>query len=406
RNGVLTTHDENMLGGGQVSGLLRFQNTDLVEGRNLLGRLSLAISTEVNAQHQLGLDLNGKVGGNLFTPNTFTTANILAPSSNTPGLSMTMAVSNSSQLAASDYELDFSSATTGTITRRSDNTTSSFSFTPGNATTNGSFVFTDPVTGTTSTTIDGLALGTVTTGTPAAGDRFLLKPFITAASSIKRAFSTPSALAVASPVVASVTNTNSGSLSVVGISAKTVATTADNYTLSFHVSAGVATTFDIRDLSTGTTVASAQPYVAGQAITYAPATSPATAGWTLTLTGAPADGDVVSVGPNPYPKTSSGNASAITDLRDMALFDGAALTDGYAGLISQIGIRTQSANYATEVSTSIATNLEKDRTGVSGVNLDEEAAKLLQYQQAYQASAKTIQIAQSIFDTLIQSLSR
>ena len=93
-------------------------------------------------------------------------------------------------------------------------------------------------------------------------------------------------------------------------------------------------------------------------------------------------------------------------LRDVAMFDGAALTDGYASLISQIGIRSQSAAYASEVSSSIATNLEKDRTGVSGVNLDEEAAKLLQYQQAYQASAKMIQIAQSIFDTLMQGLNR
>jgi len=75
-------------------------------------------------------------------------------------------------------------------------------------------------------------------------------------------------------------------------------------------------------------------------------------------------------------------------------------------MISQIGIRSQSANYSASVSSSIAANLEKDRTGVSGVNLDEEASKLLQYQQAYQASAKVIQIAQNIFDTLIQTMSR
>ena len=82
------------------------------------------------------------------------------------------------------------------------------------------------------------------------------------------------------------------------------------------------------------------------------------------------------------------------------------LTDGYAGLIAQIGIRGQSANYAADVSTTMASNLEKDRTGVSGVNLDEEAASLLQYQQAYQASAKMIQVAQSIFDTLLSTISR
>ena len=91
------------------------------------------------------------------------------------------------------------------------------------------------------------------------------------------------------------------------------------------------------------------------------------------------------------------------NLRDVAMFDGSALTDGYASLISQIGIRTQSANYSADVSNTIAANLEKDRTSVSGVNLDEEAAKLLQYQQAYQASAKVIQIAQGIFDTLMQT---
>jgi flagellar hook-associated protein 1 FlgK len=146
-----------------------------------------------------------------------------------------------------------------------------------------------------------------------------------------------------------------------------------------------------------------QPYVSGQAINYTPAGFP---GFSLTLTGMPATNDTVSIGQNAFAATSGGNASAMMDLRDKAMFDGAALTDGYAGLISQIGIRTQSANYSAQVSSNIAANAEKERTGVSGVNLDEEAAKLLQYQQAYQASAKMIQIAQSIFDTLIQGLSR
>jgi len=88
------------------------------------------------------------------------------------------------------------------------------------------------------------------------------------------------------------------------------------------------------------------------------------------------------------------------------MFDGSATTDGYASMIAQIGVRSQSASYAAETSGTIAANLETDRTSVSGVNLDEEASKLLQYQQAYQASAKVIQVAQGIFDTLIQTMSR
>jgi flagellar hook-associated protein 1 FlgK len=146
-------------------------------------------------------------------------------------------------------------------------------------------------------------------------------------------------------------------------------------------------------------------YQSGQAITYTPTPGPGP-GFAVTFTGAPSNGDSVAITQNPYAGLNGGNATEIMNLRDVALFDGAAMTDGYAGLISQLGIRAQSANYSAEVSTNIAVNAEKARSGVSGVNLDEEAARLLQYQQAYQASAKMIQIAQSVFDTLIQGLGR
>jgi flagellar hook-associated protein 1 FlgK len=135
-------------------------------------------------------------------------------------------------------------------------------------------------------------------------------------------------------------------------------------------------------------------------------------GWQLTLTGSAKTGDVITVGNakdtqyGSYYTRNAANAGAMMDLRDVAMFDGAALTDGYAGLMSQVGIRAQSANYAATVSTSIAGNVERDRTSVAGVNLDEEAGKLIQYQQAYQASAKMIQIAQSIFNDLISSMTR
>jgi flagellar hook-associated protein 1 FlgK len=132
--------------------------------------------------------------------------------------------------------------------------------------------------------------------------------------------------------------------------------------------------------------------------------------WSLTLQGAPQNLDTFTIQDIKTTsldlKLNGGNASALMALRDVPTFDGAAMADGYASLISQIGVRAQSANYSATVSTNIAQNAEKDRTGISGVNLDEEAAKLLQYQQAYQASAKMIQIAQSIFDTLIQTLGR
>lgn len=116
-----------------------------------------------------------------------------------------------------------------------------------------------------------------------------------------------------------------------------------------------------------------------------PATTPLSQ-WSVTLQGSPKAGDTFTVSNSVVLdaagtislKLNSGNATAMMNLRDKPMFDGAVLSDGYAGLMAQIGIRGQSANYAAEVSTVIASNLEKDRTSVSGVNLDEEAAKLLQ----------------------------
>jgi flagellar hook-associated protein 1 len=72
--------------------------------------------------------------------------------------------------------------------------------------------------------------------------------------------------------------------------------------------------------------------------------------------------------------------------------------------MAEVGVRVQSADFAANISKSIADNIEADRTAVSGVNLDEEAPKLLQFQQSYQAAAKMLQISQSIFETLLQGM--
>ena len=65
--------------------------------------------------------------------------------------------------------------------------------------------------------------------------------------------------------------------------------------------------------------------------------------------------------------------------------------------MSEIGARVQSANYLSSVSTSVASDAEASRAGQAGVNLDEEASRLMQYQQGYQAAAKVLQTAQSLF---------
>ena len=224
RGGLSVSLDENMLGGGEVSGLLRFQNTDMAEARNLLGRMTLAVTTSMNAQHSLGLDLDGNPGGNLFSPITFGAANVLSPQApaalNTGTAALSLSVSDVSQLAASDYEITFTGATTGTITRRSDGKVTTFPQVPA-------------PTAPTLATVDGLTIS-MPSGTPAAGDRFLIRPFSTSASNITSEFSSPRALAVASPVAGSLGASNTGSMQLTALVARSNLINTTPVTLTFN----------------------------------------------------------------------------------------------------------------------------------------------------------------------------
>ena len=372
RGSTIVQINEDMIGGGDMKGLLQFQNSDLQEGRNLLGRMALTITTEVNAQHRLGLDLDGNLGGDLFTPITIPDG---APATlNTGTATIGVTIADTTKLQASDYEVRFTAVGVDVV-RQSDGQLTSF---PG-----------VPIT------IDGLTLD-ITAGGAATGDRFLVQPYSHAAGDTGVAFASPRALAVANPVEAQMATTNTGGLSVTNLKA-----------LSVPQPAAVTITFQAGGTYTRSdTGATTYPYVAGQPIVYA-AGPPAT-GWSLTLNGTPQAGDSLDVRPatTAFAVNNAGNAGALLGLQDKKVFDGASMADGYAGLMAKVGIRVQSSQNAAQVSASIADSIESDRAGVSGVNLDEEAARLLQYQQAYQASAKMIQIAQSIFDSLIQTVSR
>ncbi|ART54157.1 flagellar hook-associated protein FlgK [Acidovorax carolinensis] len=401
--------NESMLGGGQVAGLLRFQNNDLAEGRNLLGRMVIAISESMNTQNTLGLTLDGKPGQNLFAP--ISLGNVVRSSFNTTPdtTTMALAVTNPAALQASSYTISFATADTGSITRQSDGKVFSFD----NSTPS------PPNTTTMAAVFSAQGLSVVPTAppnAPVAGDQFMINPLQGAAAKLKALQYSPVDLAAANGINASMDTANAGRLQLVALKAvgdpgsfdppafASPPAPAGGVTLTF--AAGPPMTYNATGMTkSGVSVAQAGDYVPGQAITFPQ-------GWSVTLQGAPASGDKVTLGNPRAPQAGdwyqrdAGNASALMGLRDVPMFDGSTLSDGFASAMAQIGTRTQSAQFAAELSSAIATNLERDRTAVSGVNLDEEAARLIQYQQAYQASAKMIQIAQNIFDTLIQGLGR
>lgn len=415
---------QGMLGGGEVSGLLRFANNDLAEARNLLGRMALAIGTSMNQQQALGLTLDGDPGKPLFSTPAAVQGITSATGSAAGGIDFSdPGLFTPARFAASDYEVRFSDAApAGSVVRLSDGKTVPF----------------DDLDDLRGQQIDGLTFDFTAAGAP--GERVLFRPFANAAAEMQALVHSPRDLAVANPVNAQMGASNTGSLQLAGLKAtgqvwdattsKVVhagalanlppspippATTGGGVTLifaadgTFSINGAAAVPLDMR--ATPPVPMASAPYPP-YPYPYTPGQSISIDGWEITLQGTPQAGDTVTVGNardaqyGDWYSRDAGNAKALLALRDVKMFDDSTLTDGYAGLMAQVGTRAQSASYAAQLSGSIAANLEASRTAVSGVNLDEEAARLIQYQQSYQASAKMLQVAQSIFDNLLQSLSR
>ena len=408
-NGERVELTANMVGGGEIAGLLKFNNDDLVTGRNLLGRLALTIGTELNNQNKLGLTLSGDFGTDLFKLTTTTTgwSNIAGYDAGNAAQRAQAAVSDSHALVASDYRIQFDGAGGAQLIRLSDGKLTNLAV--------------DPVTGDINETVDGLQFTVPGAVSNAAqkGQSILFQPFSKAADEIQPLVHNAADLAVSNAVTADITSSNQGTLQLSSLRTQDTAgipATGNPVVLHFNADGTIsyANQADIDAAATPpgfdwTTAAKVQDgagdmqYESGKPIQVN--------GWSITLTGTPgANGtDTVTVGNakdlgDGY-KLNAGNASAFLALRDATIFDnGTSLSDGFSSAMAVIGTRTQSAKYAAELSETVANNLNADRTAVSGVNLDEEAARLLQYQQAYQASAKIISTAQSLFDSVLNAV--
>ena len=389
-----------MVGGGEIAGLLKFRNEDLAEGRNLLGRLAMTIGHELNLQNQRGLTLNGQQGGALFALPTTSTGygNITGYSNIGPGAATTQ-VMDASQLKPSEYRLIFEgSPVAPVLTRMSDgkvfNATSTPPLNMGNL--------------ATGFDADGLRfiVPAATLAAAVSGNSMLFKPFSTAASEIEALVHNPDELAAASALTANINKNNTGKLQLTQLGANDfTGIPAAQHPVRLIFDGAGQVTYQIYDHLSSTWGLPSAPmdYTPGQPITIN--------GWSITLTGTPAAGDTVDVA-NALDfgeafRLNAGNAGAFLDLRDKKVFDeGTTLSDGFSAAMAVVGTRTQSVQLAKKLSSTVAKNLEMDRTAVSGVNLDEEAARLLQYQQAYQASSKVIQIAQSLFDSVLNAVGR
>src|SRR5690606_27322693 len=132
----------------------------------------------------------------------------------------------------------------------------------------------------------------------------------------------------------------------------------------------------------------------------------------LTLSGRPQEGDTFSVAFNANGVSDNRNALKLADLQSKATIGvdpaapgttGVSVSDGYGDLVERVGTLTAQARLDGEATTAILKQATDNRDSLSGINLDEEAANLIKFEQYYNASAQVIQVARSLFDTLINS---
>lgn len=360
---------DNAFQGGSLGALLAFRTNDLNTAQNALGQVAVGLTQTFNDQHQLGQDLNGAAGVNFFKP---LTPDVIARSTNGGSAVVSASVSDATALTASDYRLSYT-GTGYTVTRLADNTVTAYASLPQ--------------------TIDGLSIS-LASGAAASGDSFLIEPTRSAARNMAMNITNGAQIAAAAPMRAAAANANTGSGT---ISAGTVdapppqnANIRQPVTLTFTA----AGTFSVSGTGTGNPVGVA--YTAGSDISYN--------GWTVQIAGTPAVGDVFTIGPNSGGVADGRNALRLGGLQTQnMLSSGTASYQGvYSQMVSQVGSKTQQVNVMVETQNTLAQQATVAQQSVSGVNLDEEAANLLRYQQAYQAAGKMIQIAQSLFQSILQ----
>lgn len=365
---------ESSLQGGALGGLLAFRNGTLDSAQNALGRVAIGLAQTFNDQHRLGQDLNGALGGNFFN---VPKPNVIAASGNNPASNITAGISSVSALTTSDYKFSFD-GTNYTLTRLSDGVASSTTVAPS---------------GATPLALDGIS---ITAATLNAGESFQIQPTRNGAQDISVAINDTAKIAAAAPIrtAAALTNTGTASISAGSVDAPppTNANLQQPVTITFH--SPYDGQFDVTGTGTGLP-ATNQAYTAGSNISFN--------GWTARISGSPAAGDVFTIGPNSNGTADNRNALLLGVLRTGNTLVGgtASYQSAYGQLVSDIGNKTRELEVTSKAQANLVTQTRQAQQSLSGVNLDEEAANLMRYQQAYQAAGKVMQIASRLFDTVL-----
>jgi len=422
--GVVIAGKENiitdMLTGGELGGLITYRRETMDRSLNELGRLAITFADTMNEQHQKGMDYDGEMGDRLY--NDINASELMASRFRSRfDASGDVRITDSSKLQPSEYELIFTGPNDFRLTRLSDG--KSWTQNDFTATASASDVdaenelWFEPTTGELVLQVDGFRVDANSSGPFAANEKMMISPVRTGADDLELNIRNGRDLALASPVIISASGSNSGtataSVNIATIDDMTETDPRNVFpklplALAYDSSASPAWTVTDTDGSTATWSVAVDPARPDRLEITEQST-----GRTLLdvkLTGQLQDNDSFSID---YNFSADGSSIGISDNRNGLLMSDlmkqtttleGSYQDSYGRLIERVGTDTKVAQMDRSASEAVLRNTTAQKESVSGVNLDEEAVKLIQFQQAYQASAQIISASQTIFDALIQAV--
>jgi flagellar hook-associated protein 1 FlgK len=400
--GGTTRLGESGLYSGKLGGLLEFRSTSLTEAQNSLGRIALGLAATFNDQHRLGKDQNGAMGEDVFK---MSSPRVQTSSANTGTSGVVSSIADVSELTLSDYRVDFD-GTDYRITRLADK----------QVMYTGTSLPTQPA----ALEIDGVNFaqtgGTAPT-TMAAGDSFIVKPTVEGASDFRVLLTDKAKIATAAPISTEIDvgNIGSGVISAGKVDSDYVnpPSVALPVTLTYDAAAkslsGIPTPFTVTiNGASPKPVPPATAWAAGDPFLYEEGKTISFDGISVEISGKPGQGDTFTVKNNTNPGGDNRNILLLGALQGANTLDAdsagnptASYQGAFGQFVSLIGNKTHELEVTKSAEGNLLTAVVQAQQSESGVNLDEEAANLLRYQQAYQASGKVMQAVSEMFDVLM-----
>ncbi|WP_151670526.1 flagellar hook-associated protein FlgK [Nitrincola schmidtii] len=409
---------------GKIGGLIDYRSANLDRVRDEIGIIALTFAETMNQQHQKGMDLDGQLGGLIFNNLTGERSDrLLASGKNTGVASGSVSITDVTKLKASEYRVIFNESNGFNLVRESDgkiwNNNSLTNVAVNAVEADGQFSR-DTSTGELTIRIDGIEIKLNPATDFAFGDSYKIQAARSAASDLRLELNDARQLALANPVKVESGFNNRGTgvalVEVTDITSTSFAAQSGELTpplqVVFSETAGSLTysIFDVTDPNspvlyemeppippaTSNPFAQDEPFTPGQSIELN--------GFKLTINNRPVMGDRFDIGYNTAGVSDNRNALAMSNLQQAKLLNGASYQDRYGQVVERVGSQTAVAQINSQSSKSVLDATIMQRDSIAGVNLDEEAAKLVQFQQAYIASSQIIRASQTIFDALISAV--